>query len=122
MSLSVGNHTITHHIPTQLRTFAGLPGIRAHFTERHQWETPAIFDLIDWPLHHAATLSNSFLKRLFVIKWIHNLLPLQHQQFQFNQVHRRTVRLHAVAKTKHSNTSLAAHIPSDNSLGLLSFR
>jgi hypothetical protein len=86
VSLFVGNHTITHHIPTQLRTFAGLPaGIRVHFTERHQWESPAIFDLIDWPLHHAANLSNSFLKRLFVIKWINALLPFQHQQHQFNQ-------------------------------------
>jgi hypothetical protein len=47
VSISVGTHTITHHIPTQLRTFAGLPGIRAHFTERHQWESPAIFDLIN---------------------------------------------------------------------------
>jgi hypothetical protein len=27
--ISVGTHTITHHIPTQLRTFSGLPGIRA---------------------------------------------------------------------------------------------
>jgi hypothetical protein len=85
VSASVGTHTITHHIPTQLRTFAGLPGIQAHFAERHQWDSPAIFDLIDWPLYHAATLSTSFLKRLFVIKWINALLPFQHQQHQFKR-------------------------------------
>jgi hypothetical protein len=38
------------------------------------------------------------------------------------KVHRRTVRLHAVAKTKPDNTSPVANIPSDNSLGLPSFR
>jgi hypothetical protein len=27
VSLSMGHHTITHHIPTQLRTFAGLPSM-----------------------------------------------------------------------------------------------
>jgi hypothetical protein len=77
VSISAGTHTITHHIPSQLPTFARLSGIRAHFTERHQWESPAIFDLIDWPLHHA--------KRMFVVKWINALLPFQHQQHQFKQ-------------------------------------
>jgi hypothetical protein len=30
VSISVGAPTITHHIPTQLRNFAGLPGLRAY--------------------------------------------------------------------------------------------
>jgi hypothetical protein len=35
MSLSIGQHTITHHILTQLRTFARLPGLRAHLHQHH---------------------------------------------------------------------------------------
>jgi hypothetical protein len=62
VSVTVRQHTITHHIPTQLRTFAGIAGMRAHFHKHHKWEDPAIFDLIDWPLFHAATLRNTFLK------------------------------------------------------------
>jgi hypothetical protein len=84
VSITVGRQTLTHHIPAQLRTFAGLAGIRAHFTERHKWESSAIFDLIDWPLFHAATLATTFLKQLFVIKWVNSLLPFQRQQHRYN--------------------------------------
>jgi hypothetical protein len=48
--ISIRRHTITYHIPTQLRTFAGLPGLRAHFVKYHEWETPVIFDIVDWPM------------------------------------------------------------------------
>jgi hypothetical protein len=65
VSISVGNHTITHHIPTQLRYFSGL----------HGWTSPTIFDLIDWPLFHQATLATTFAHRLFIITWINGLLP-----------------------------------------------
>jgi hypothetical protein len=51
----------------------------------HEWETPTIFDLVDWPVFHAATLATSFLERLFVIKWIHSLLPFQRQQYTYIQ-------------------------------------
>jgi hypothetical protein len=85
VSISVGSATITHHIPTQLRTFAGTPGMRAHYCKHHEWEDPATFDLVDWPRFHGATLSNTFLKRLFVTTWINSLLPLQRRQHRFKQ-------------------------------------
>jgi hypothetical protein len=75
----------THHIPTQLRTFAGLPGLRAHFVRHYAWDFPTIFDLIDWPVFHAATLATTFLKRLFIITWINSLLSFQKQQFRYQQ-------------------------------------
>jgi hypothetical protein len=62
VSVTVRNHTVTHHIPTQLRTFAGIAGMRTHLHKHHQWEDPSIFDLIDWPMFYAATLGNTFLK------------------------------------------------------------
>jgi hypothetical protein len=83
VSISVGAHTITHYIPTQFRTFDGLAGIRQHLCTHHEWEEPTIFDLVDWPVFHSASLATTFLKRLFGIKMIHFLLPLQKQQYQF---------------------------------------
>jgi hypothetical protein len=86
VSVSVGAHTITHHLPTQFRTFAGLAGIRQHLCDHHEWEEPTIFDLVDWPVFHSALLATTFLKWLFVgIKMIHFLLPLQKQKYQFRQ-------------------------------------
>jgi hypothetical protein len=85
VSVTVRQHTITHHIPTQLRMFAGIAGMRAHLHRQHKWDDPAIFDLIDWPMFHAATLRNTFLKQLFVLEWINDLLPFQAQQSSFNQ-------------------------------------
>jgi hypothetical protein len=76
VSVSVGRHTITHRLPTQLRTFASLPGIRAHLCTHHEWSEPAIFDLVDWPVFHSASLAATFLKRLFGINMINLLLPL----------------------------------------------
>jgi hypothetical protein len=85
MSLSIGPHTVTHHIQNQLRTFAGLPGLRAHLYRHHSWDSHLTFDLIDWPIFHQATLTIIFLRRLFTIKWISSLLPFQHQQFSYQQ-------------------------------------
>jgi hypothetical protein len=84
VSISVGAHTLTHHIPTQLRYFSGLTGLRAHYCKHHAWISTAIFDLIDWPLFHQATLVTAFSHRLF-LKWISDLLPFQKQQFRYKQ-------------------------------------
>jgi hypothetical protein len=85
VSITVPYHTVTHHIPTQLRTFAGIAGMRAHLFKHHHWEDPVTFDLIDWPRFHAATLVTTFLKRIFILKWTNSLLPFQVQQHLFIQ-------------------------------------
>jgi hypothetical protein len=85
VSLSVGTVAITHHIPTQLRYFAGLAGLRERYCKHHEWASPAVFDLIAWPIFHQATLTTSFLRRLFTIKWVNSLLPFQKQQFLYKQ-------------------------------------
>jgi hypothetical protein len=84
VGLMVQGTTLTHHLPTQLRTFAGLPEYREYLCRHHGWEH-GVFDLIDWPLFHSSTLTLSFLKPLFVIKWINDLLPFQEQQHKFHQ-------------------------------------
>jgi hypothetical protein len=82
--LNVQGTTITHHIPSQLRSFAGLRAYRQYLCKHHEWEH-ATFDLVEWPRLHSSTRSISFLKRLFVIKWVNELLPFQQQQFRFKQ-------------------------------------
>jgi hypothetical protein len=84
VSLSIGaEQTITHHIPTQLRTPVSASTTAGIMD--HGWASTAIFEVINWPLFHQATLNTTFLRRLFVIKWINSLLPFQRQQFRFNQ-------------------------------------
>jgi hypothetical protein len=82
--LTVQHTSITHHIPSQLRSFAGLRDYRCYRTKHHQWESHT-FDMVDWPRLHSSSRSISFLKRLFVIKWINDLLPFQQQQFLYKQ-------------------------------------
>jgi hypothetical protein len=59
--------------------------LRAHLVKYHEWETPVIFSIVDWPMFQAATLATSFVKRLLVIKWINDLLPFQQQQYLYKQ-------------------------------------
>jgi hypothetical protein len=82
--LTVQATTIIHHIPSQLCSFAGLTAHRAYLCRHHDW-TPTIFDLVSWKLLHSCSLAIPFLKRLFLIKWINDLLPFQRQQVKFKQ-------------------------------------
>jgi hypothetical protein len=84
VSLTVQHTTITHHIPSQLRYISGLPAHRAYIC-RHHGLTLDEYDTIGWERLHASTRQLSFLLRLFVIKWLNDLLPFQCQQHRYNQ-------------------------------------
>jgi hypothetical protein len=84
VSLTVAHTTITHHIPSQLRYFSGLSEHRAYIC-RHHGLTLDEYETIDWERLHASTRRLSFLLRLFVIKWVNDLLPLQRQQHRYKQ-------------------------------------
>jgi hypothetical protein len=82
--LTVQAATITHHIPVQLRSFVGLTAHRAYLCHHHDWP-PRVFDLVSWKLLHSCSLAILFLKRLFLINWMNDLLPFQHQQVKLKQ-------------------------------------
>jgi hypothetical protein len=84
VELTVAGTSITHHYPSQLRTLAELPAYRVYLCHHHG-RAPAVFDLVDWPTFHSCTLTVPFLQRLFIIKWVNDLLPFQVQQHKFNQ-------------------------------------
>jgi hypothetical protein len=84
VSLTVQQTTITHHIPSQLRYCSSLPAHRAYIC-RHHGLTADAYATIGWERLHASTRQLSFLLRLFVIKWLNDLLPFQRQQHRYNQ-------------------------------------
>jgi hypothetical protein len=84
VDLTIQGTTLTHHFPSQIRLFAGLPAYREYLCLHHHWDSE-VFDLIDWPAFDACSRTISFLKRLFVVKWTNDLLPFQQQQHRFNQ-------------------------------------
>jgi hypothetical protein len=84
VSLTVQHTTITHQIPSQLRYFSGLTAHRAYIC-RHHGLTLDEYNTIRWERLHASTRQLSFLLRLFVIKWLNDLLPFQRQQHRYNQ-------------------------------------
>ena len=85
VALEIKGTTITHHIPTHLRTAAGLLDYKDHCANRCQWDDLSVFDSIDWELYHSTHRRFSFLKKLFLTKWLHDLLPLQARQFKISQ-------------------------------------
>jgi hypothetical protein len=84
VDLTVQGTTLTHHFPSQLGLFAGLPAYREYLCRHHHWDSE-VFNLIDWPSFDACSRTLSFLKRLSTVKWTHDLLPFQEQQHRFNQ-------------------------------------
>jgi hypothetical protein len=82
ISLDVDGVTITHHLPSQLRRCSNSPSLRDYLCRHHQWDGPE-FDLVRWESLQSAALSQSFLKRLFLVKWTNDLLPFQVQQHKF---------------------------------------
>jgi hypothetical protein len=83
-SLTVGVTTLTHHIPSQLRFFAGLSAHHVYLCRHHHWTTEE-YETISWARYFATTRKLSFLLRLFVIKWINDLLPFQQQHHKYKQ-------------------------------------
>jgi hypothetical protein len=91
VALEVGGRTITSKLPSQLRllgssTFPYSTNHRSqidHLCRIHQWR-PAQFPTIDWALFDSLTnKKSSFPNRLFYIKWVNHILPIQQRQFRF---------------------------------------
>jgi hypothetical protein len=82
LSLDVGGVTITHHSPSQLRRCSNSPALRDYPCRHHHWDGPE-FDTVQWEALQSAALFQSFLKRLFLVKWTNDLLPFQVQQHKF---------------------------------------
>jgi hypothetical protein len=91
VSLAINRRTITSKLPSQLRHLGGssFPYTNQksqvqHLCRIHNWR-PAQVQQIDWALFHSITnQKSSFPNRLFKIKWVNHILPLQHRQFRFH--------------------------------------
>ena len=83
ITINVNNTTITNHYARRLRNLANLPALRDYMTTKFVWNHH-VFDTVDWQTYHKRTTDLSFLKRLFAIKWLHNIIPLQARLHKMN--------------------------------------
>jgi hypothetical protein len=73
---------ITRHSSGPWQGYQHTESTSANITTGRQRFLTALIDLAAF---HSCTLTVSFLQRLFIIKWVNDLLPFQVQQHKFNQ-------------------------------------
>ena len=75
IALRIGATDITSHYATHLRKAATRPTIAKRFHKHYGW-TSAQLDYIDWTAHHGAISKLRFAEKKFVMKLIHQSLPM----------------------------------------------
>jgi hypothetical protein len=75
VALRIDATDITSHYASHLRKAASRPAIIQRVAKHYGW-TEAQFDMIDWKAHHGAIQKLRFADRKFVIKFIHQSLPM----------------------------------------------
>jgi hypothetical protein len=74
--LRIAATDITSHYASHLRKAASRPAIIQRVAKHYGW-TEAQFDMIDWKAHHGGAIQKlRFADRKFVIKFIHQSLPM----------------------------------------------
>ena len=86
ITLKIHGYIITHHIPRQIQQLWGKQQQRIYLSKHHKW-TLNQFEEIDWQLFRITFYKFSFKKKLFIIKWINKILPLNKRHYEFNMVH-----------------------------------
>jgi hypothetical protein len=87
VQLNIRRRTITSRLPTQIRQLCGShfsysnrKSQRQYLQRLHAW-SPHIFQTIDWTAFDNITnKKSSFPSRLFKIRWMNHILPLQARQ------------------------------------------
>jgi hypothetical protein len=85
VSLSIADTTLTHHVPSQIRRLHASQQQRIYLCKHHSWVLPSLFDTVHWDVVRPALLAFSFAKKKRLTEWINKILPLQVQQFRFQQ-------------------------------------
>ena len=73
--------TINSNYRSILRTLASAPTLRNYLRNKHDWSSD-VFNSIDWESHGIAVRSN-FSRRHFVVKFLHQWLPLGHLKARY---------------------------------------
>ena len=85
VSLTIDNTTLTHHVPSQIRPLFAPQKQRVYLCKHHSWVLPALFHTVHWDVVRPALLSFLFAKKKRLTEWLNKVLPLQVQQFRFQQ-------------------------------------
>ena len=83
IALSIGNETITHHIPSRIRLAYGRRLQRKFLTARYKW-TAKEFDWVHWDILRRSLVKFGRKKRNFFIKRINHISPLMEKRFKYN--------------------------------------
>jgi hypothetical protein len=84
VSVQIEGITVNRKLPGVIRNLIGRRLQLASFSRRYGWSDDQ-FDNIDWPLYCSASAKLSLKKRLFVIKWLNDLLPFQDRMHKYGQ-------------------------------------
>jgi hypothetical protein len=74
-ALTIVGKDITSHYATHLRKAASWPAMLQR-TQKHYGWIETQFDMVDWKAHHGALQKLPFQERTFVLKFIHQSLPM----------------------------------------------
>ena len=77
---------ITNNIPSTIRQLYGSSAMRTFLSQKFKWNS-ATCDLIDWLCHGRALSRLSLSQQTFIIKMIHEWLPLHQQKHRINYHH-----------------------------------
>jgi hypothetical protein len=75
IALIVAGKDITSHYATHLRKAASQPAMLQRVQKHYGW-LESQFEMVDWKAHHGAMQKLQFRDRKFVLKFIHQSLPM----------------------------------------------
>jgi hypothetical protein len=75
IALTVAGKDITSHYATHLRKAVGRPAMIQHVHKHYGW-LESQFEMVDWKAHYGAMQKLQFRDRKFILKFIHQSLPM----------------------------------------------
>jgi hypothetical protein len=84
VQVTVAGTAITRKLPRMIREIFGRHSQLASFQRHYTW-TPTQFHGIDWPKFRSSSSQFSLPKRLFIIKWLNDILPFQARMHKYDQ-------------------------------------
>ena len=82
VTLDVDGHSITHHVPSQIRNAYGRRLQRKYLTKRYHWQHNE-FDWVHWHIVRRSLLKFGQSRRNFLIKRQNLITPLMHRRFRY---------------------------------------
>ena len=83
--------TVTSNYRATLRRLATYENLRLYHCTKYDW-TESVFDSVDW-LAHGRAINSNFSRRHFLVKFLHDWLPLGHLKSRYAEYYTDTCPL-----------------------------